>query len=232
MRRESTIEINYFYQHYRDAQTFLRFAKEERSKLKSFFARHSILSTIFASEALINKVYDEFYLGADDSKDTSIIEKLSTPEKWKLAPLVCGKTNPPGKTFERGKEPFQSFKELIKIRNDFVHAKSGVYVNAEEDGTFSWGDGPEVPYFRILPGVDYYPQTKIPKNPFETNEIHAEKALSTLKYMISKLLKFFENVFDEHWLWKCAYRTEGEENKQKLHIDWIWGGLTPSEEST
>ena len=50
------VEINFFYLHFRDAETFLEFASEEKSPLISFYARHTILSSVFAAEALINRL--------------------------------------------------------------------------------------------------------------------------------------------------------------------------------
>lgn len=226
--KNTQIEINLFYQNFRDSQQFLKLCKSEKSKLKSFYSRHSILSSVYASEALINKIYDKFYLGKIDSKISNSVERIPTAEKWILAPLVCGVENPPGKTFNRGEEPFQSFKEIIKIRDSLVHPKPGIFVEAEEDGKISWQSGPEdVPFFKIKPGVDYWAHTKIPKNPFEMNEIHAEKSISTITEMIKILIEFFEGVFDEKWLFECAYRSEGDADFQNIHIDWIWGGLTP-----
>jgi len=228
MNNRSKIEINYFYQHKKDADQFLSLAKKENTKLKSFYARHALLSSVFASEALINRVYEEFYCAGSEERCLKTIEKLSIQEKWMLAPLTCGKGKPPGEIFKQDEEPFQSFNELVKIRNNLVHPKPGVFVDTEEDGKIEWIDGPTVPNFRAVPGTNFYPQTRIPKNPFEFNEEHAEKSIKILEDMVNILLGFFKDVFNENWLFECAYKIG--EDEIALNIKHVWGGLTPIED--
>ena len=209
MRNTAVIELNLFYQHIGDAKAFLRLASAEASNLKSFYSRHAILSAVFASEALINRVYAEFYLGKTDKGLSESIDRLPFADKWLLAPLLCGGNSSPGKTFDRGAQPFQGFRELIKIRDSLVHPKAGLFVDAEQDGTISLGDGrKEVPYFRVLPDRHLWPQTGIPKNPFEMNPLHGEKAIHIVEGMIDCLLDLFRGVFDREWLMRCEFKAK------------------------
>ena len=85
------VELNFFYLHIHDAEKFCDLTEKETSKLKSFYSRHAILSVVYATEALINRVLDDFLL---PSLSTKNIEKLSTFDKWMFAPFVCGKEIP------------------------------------------------------------------------------------------------------------------------------------------
>jgi len=219
------IELSLLYMHLRDARKFDNLAKSEKTKLRSLYARHSTLSVVFALEAIINRVYDDFYL---NQVKPNPFEKLNLIEKWIVAPLVCGKDKPIGKKFDRSKEPFQSFEELIRIRNWFVHPKPGDYVPAVET---PWTiliemDSLEVQGIEIKVGSTW-PQTKIPKNPFELTGEHSEKALKTFDMMKNELLEVFKGIIDEKWLWKIRKKSI---KTDMVDIDNLWGGYTPEPE--
>ena len=102
------IELNFFYMHYNDAQKFAEWSVSQREGdvNPSIYVRHAIISTVFASEALINRVLSEF---SADPVVSEALEKAGILYKWCIAPFVCGDA---GQTaFDRGAEPFQSFKE-------------------------------------------------------------------------------------------------------------------------
>ena len=157
------VELNFFYLHIHDAEKFCELALKETSKLKSFYARHAILSVVFAAEALINRLLDDFLL---PSISTKSIEKLSTFDKWIIAPFVCGKEISVSTPFSKSKEPFQSLKELIRIRNWLVHPKPGKYLDAQksEDTILMAQTGQEIPWVDTLHG-DQWPQTGVALNP-------------------------------------------------------------------
>ena len=117
--------------HYNDAKQFVKWAFEARDgKVNpSIYVRHAIISVVFASEALINRVLAEF---ATDSSVSVILEKSSILDKWYLSPFLCsGNTKPV--PFDKGAEPYQSFKELIQIRNWLAHPKVETFLKAELD---------------------------------------------------------------------------------------------------
>lgn len=163
------VELNLFYLHIRDAEKAQEYAAQEQSKLKSFFARQSILSTMFAFEALINKVYADFH-----PKTGYFIPAIKTP--WSIT--VMGKNNK------------------------------------------------EVPWIETQSGP-VWPHTHIPKNPFELNKEHATKALQCFRDMLKELLRLFEGVFLEDWLWEMKLKEIDSGKIERVSIDSLWGGYTP-----
>ncbi len=218
------VELSFFYLHINDAELFCKLAKAETSTLKSFYARHAILSVVFATEALINRVLDDFLLPGISTKN---IEKLSTFDKWIIAPFVCGKKIPVGTPFDKSKEPFQSLKELIRIRNWLVHPKPGEYLDAQKtNDIITMADtGQEIPWIDTLQGRQW-PQTGIALNPFEIDENDAQKAFDTLNLIVKELLSIFYEIIDEEWLEKINLETKNGE-KEKISLDSLWGGYTP-----
>ena len=71
--------------------------------------------SVMTLEAHINAIADSRF----NNTTQSHFDRLSLEGKWLLAPklLVLGQV------FDTGKEPFQSFKKLIKRRNGVVHTK-------------------------------------------------------------------------------------------------------------
>jgi hypothetical protein len=214
--------------HYKDALKFHELAVNENSKLKSLYVRHSIISVVLALEALINRVLFEFCIF---KSHIDTFEKLSIVEKWLTCPLVSGKEFPVGKTFDQSKEPFQSFKELVNIRNWFVHPKNTEFIPAtktpwtihveETDKTIPWVETEK---------GDVWPQTKIPRNPFELVELHSEKAIKVFESMKDNLLELFKDTFDEDWLWTLKLITTEEIKTELISIDSLWGGFTQDSE--
>lgn len=221
------VELNFFYMHYNDAVTFHKLAKLEKTKLKSLYARHSILSVVFSLEALINRVYAELYIG---NVPIEQIDKLETFNKWLIAPFLCGKDNKTiGKGFDKSREPFQSFKELLAIRNFLVHPKADKFIPAiKQDATITILETKqEVPWFETLKGKKW-PQTKIPLNPFEIDETHSEKAITILDSMKDYLLSLFKDIIDFSWLFTLDVRLErSKEGEERILIQSLWGGYTP-----
>lgn len=213
--------------HLRDAKKLNEFAEQEKSILKSLYARHSIISSVFASEALINRFHSEFYI---PSSGKNFWEKASLFEKWYMVPMVCGLDKPPGITFQIDREPFQSFRELIKIRNWLLHPKPGNYFPAFANGTIQIkGENPEtVPWVDVLKG-NKWPQTKIPINPFELSSADSKKVLNILIQLISKLFKTFKGIVTESWLNSVGFIDIRKDEKRQLTIDSLWGGYTPEE---
>lgn len=221
------VELNFFYMHFRDAQKLHEFSEQEPTKLKSLYARHAIISIVFASEALINRIFNDFYLPDDGKK---VIEKSSLLDKWFMAPLLCGKNEPPGIKHSFSKEPFQSFKELIKIRNWLLHPKPGLFMPAFSSGfILDRETNIAIPWVDVLKG-DKWPQTKIPLNPFEISSVDSLKAINILDELIKWLLNCFNGTIDENWLFSIDFIDKRDSKIDKLTVDSLWGGYTPSEE--
>jgi hypothetical protein len=222
-------ELNFFYMYLRDAEKLAEWADEadkHKSKLRSLCVRHAILSVVFASEALINRVLDAFYLAGSGK---NIIERFSITEKWKVAPLVCGKRRPGEKTFDASAEPFQSFAELITIRNWLVHPKAGEFVDArhKQGETITvMSTGEVLPWVDVLKG-QLWPQTRIPKNPFELSGDHVRKAIEVLDKMVKQLQVYLNGAITEEWLDEIGLRVKGTPEQKQVAIDSLWGGYTP-----
>lgn len=77
------------------------------------WACSSIISSAIGCEAYIN----EFMMERIDEWES--LEKLGPKNKWIIVAKMIT-----GKTFDKGKEPFQSFSKLIRLRNDLVHFKT------------------------------------------------------------------------------------------------------------
>lgn len=226
MEQKFDVELNFFYMHYNDAKMFAKWA-EKRQKDEdanpSIYARHSIISTVFASEALINRVLNEF---AKDSNIFEILEKASTLDKWYLAPHLCCAEESAPNPFDKSAEPYQSFKELIQVRNWFAHPKVEVFLSAksEPNSTISVGQSKEeYPWLEMLKG-EHWNQTKIPKNPFEFEYTHANSAIHILDAMIEALKSKLNGQVYDGWLDVITVKDKEGLHKYKAPVFTIWGG--------
>lgn len=218
------VELNFYYVHYNDAKTFTGWAAENRQGgvNPSIYVRHAIMSVVFASEALINRVLVEF---GSDSHLGEILEKTSILDKWYLAPFVCVGSNQ-ATPFDRGAEPYQSFAELIQIRNWLAHPKVNFFLNATLDPKSSISDstsGEEYPWLEMLKG-ERWAQTKIPKNPFEIDHTHAAAALQILDDMTQALSEKLSGRIHDGWLNLITVKDDAGLHYYKAPVLSIWGG--------
>ena len=218
------VELNFFYMHYNDAKQFTKWAFEgiDGSVNPSIYVRHAIISVVFASEALINRVLAEF---ATDATVSEILEKASILDKWYLSPIICSGGAQPA-PFEKGAEPYQSFKELIQIRNWLAHPKVETFLKAEIDPKSSISIGSsneEYPWLEMLKG-EHWPQTGIPKNPFEINYTHAQASLKILDSMIEALSTRLSGQLHEGWLDLVTVKDDEGLHQYKAPVFTIWGG--------
>jgi len=220
------VELNFVYLFRNDAKALTLMASKESSKLKSLFARHSIIASIFAAEALINRVFDDFYIPGAYEK---LERKIGLREKWILAPLTCRLNG--NVTFDQSCVPFQWFNELIEIRNWFVHPKVDQFVPAqlERNSIITLENGNEIPWVTVLKG-DVWANTRIPKNPFELTAEHSEKAISIIDSMIKELQKFMPDQITDDWIKKVEFKSGDQTKNFELTIDSLWGGYTPERE--
>lgn len=217
------IELNFFYMHYNDARKFAEWAasQHEGDVNPSIYVRHAIISTVFASEALINRVLSEF---SADPVVAEALEKASILDKWCIAPFVCG--DAAQTAFDRGAEPFQSFKELIQIRNWLAHPKVEIFLKgkAPPNSTISISGKPEeYPWLEILKGESWR-QSRIPKNPFELDHTHATAALSILDKMILELSGRLSGRLTDDWQNEITVRDAEGTRTYKAPVYTIWGG--------
>jgi len=220
------VELNFFYMHYNDAKTFARWCKEfedNDSVHPSLHGRHAIISTVFASEALINRVLNDL---TADKNVFRALEKTSTLDKWYLAPFVCSGDGYDSMPFDMSAEPFQSFKELIQIRNWLSHPNVEVFLTAMSppNSTFSDADSMKsYPWLEMLRG-EAWCQTGIPKNPFEINASHAESAIKTLDLMICALKERLHGQLYDEWLDEIVVQDTHGLHKYRAPVFTIWRG--------
>jgi hypothetical protein len=219
-----SVELNFFYMHYNDAKKFAEWASaHDGGKVHpSIYVRHAIMSVVFASEALINRVLAEFGRAPGLSE---VLDKASILDKWYLAPFLFAANVTPI-PFDRGTDPFQSFKELVQIRNWLAHPKVDNFFDAELDlkSTISVGvSNEEYPWLEMLKGKAWS-QTKIPKNPFELDCTHAQSALRILDSMISALRSSLHGQMHEGWLDLITVKDFAGLHNYKAPVYTIWGG--------
>lgn len=226
MEQKFDVELNFFYMHYNDAKLFAKWAEEKQQDKEvnpSIYARHAIIATVFASEALINRVLCDF---SSDKNIYVILEKASTLDKWYLVPhLCCGEGNTP-EPFDKGAEPFQSFKELIDIRNFLAHPKVEVFLSAksEPNSTISIGHSKEeYPWLDMLKG-ETWNQTNVPKNPFEIDHTHAYASIKILDSMIEILKDKLHSQIIEGWLDQITVKYKDGLHYYRAPVYTIWGG--------
>ena len=227
------VEVNFFYLHYHDAQKLTEWAEAEGTKLRSLYARHALLAVVFATEALANRLLNQLPL----SKVAAVgIERLGIREKWSLIPFLLTGRPEAREWFDASKEPFQSFAELVQIRNWLAHPKSGEYVAAIYDGrstisVFDEDFDPEtervVPWIETLKG-GHWKQTRIPLNPFEWTAQHARVATKVLDSIVEELKEVLGGILTDEWLWEIDLKSKADGKVSRITIDSLWGGYTPS----
>ena len=216
------VSLNFYYLFKNDSLHLAESAEKEQSKLKSVYARHSILSAVFASEAFINRIFDDFYVPGG----YKLIErKMPLEEKWMLAPLTC-RPDPDG-TYDRSAQPFQSFSELIKIRNWFAHPKSDNFFPASLDSnsTITTENDEEIPWISVLPG-SIWDMTQFPKNPFHLNEDHARTAIHIVDEMVSTLKVFLPEQVTDKWIRGIVFKASDSSLEIQLTHDSLWSGYS------
>ena len=192
------------------------------------YARHAILAVV-AGEALANRLIDDFSQLPSKGK---YLDRLGICEKWIVGPFLSGKDQPAARTFDPGAEPFQSFAELVKIRNFLAHPKGGLFLNASVDGSTITliPEGYDVPWVDTLEGPAW-PQTKIPMNPFELRGEHAAAAVRVLENIVAELKRLQPEIATKAWLEKVVLRNKETDEQEELTVDSLWGGYTPDPDS-
>jgi hypothetical protein len=137
---------------------------------------------VFSLEALINQVLASFSMVPQASHD---VDRVPLVVKWQLAPRLCGRDDK--SPFDLGREPFQSFKELVKYRSDTVHPQPRQLGGTLLSNAAFDHDPTE------------YPQTKIPKVPQLVASQHVRTAREVVDRMIEWLALAFPEVTPE-WL--------------------------------
>jgi hypothetical protein len=200
------VELNFYYIHRKDAFVLTDISEKERTKLRSLYARHAIISVVFAGEALISRL----------SREYRYHSKQLFPQR-------------PEKKYAK----FPDFQELVDIRNWFVHSsdrrKDQRFVEASMDGSSTITleeTGEEIPWIDVREGATW-PRTSIPLNPFELTADHAKEAIRILDDMVSKLKGYLPDIFADAWLDQIKLCEKQSQTDKQISVDNLWGGYTP-----
>lgn len=191
--------INSFHYLYDDASVLQEHANRiyDNPSADKFLAirlsRTVILLYIFSLEGLINRALDhflpqklrEFFL--DDEKRF----RFSPLDKFHLLPLLL---NEDGATFDRSRYPWSHFKELVSLRNDFVHPKHNRRAHYRLDKEDGWEWTPIALSGRGIPADSniklketIYGNTKIPKDPYSILPEHINVVRKVVDDTVSEL---------------------------------------------
>ena len=78
-----------------------------------------VKSMVFGALCLEAFIYDYAAHNFSDTYAKKYLDKLDLPSKWVIIPKLVT-----GKEFSRGSQAFEYLGELVKVRNELVHAKS------------------------------------------------------------------------------------------------------------
>lgn len=186
-------EINSFHYLYQDADYFMSVAKQ--GNIKNTFeetriARSGMLLYIMSLEALINRALGEFISEPLNSFVMEREAKFSTLEKWELLTLTEGE---PPVNIDFGKYPWNHFKELIKVRNDYIHPKHNrtAYLEAKTFSVMEYLNWKKIPKDIDIKQKDLiYVQTKLPKDPYGFRLEH----LKTVKKIVDETVSCLDKI--------------------------------------
>jgi hypothetical protein len=181
--------VNSFHYLYQDAEHFHALAKSPDAGFGGVrAARTALLLYILNLEGLINRALEQFLPEPQRQFFLDREERFSLEDKWQLLPLIAGDGGP--RAFDKSKQVWARFAELIRIRNEFVHPKHdrpAYYeaLNSTHLRPLSWKALPEG-----LPVKEtdlIYRQTQIPRDPYAVKGEHVDTAKAAVDAIVSEL---------------------------------------------
>ena len=118
------------------AYEFYKKAKQEnenKGKKELIYSAIAIILAVSSLEAYINRFGIDFLHIETSNNKIKIwkeLEWMSLEDKWIVFPKILT-----GKTFNKGENPYQTFKEIVNIRNFIVHYKAKFISPSEVEGT-------------------------------------------------------------------------------------------------
>jgi len=113
-----------------DSVLYAKYASNSNDeKLKKLLAKASILHCCLTIEALANNMVQFINLG---SKFSESVDKLDVISKFEMFSLMVKKKN-----IDRGSSSIQTFKQLIDLRNNYVHPKIKTVELNNENGNYT-----------------------------------------------------------------------------------------------
>lgn len=194
-------DVNCFHYLYQDAETFHQLAKKSSGFDATRLFRTAMMLYIISLEALANRALNAFVNEPEKDFFLEKEDKFSLEDKYYILPiLVNGKGAP---TFNTGAYLWSHFKELIRIRNDFLHPKHKRTAYCKAITTHTWEpfDWKEIPSDA---GFDenaiIYRQTEIPKDPYAIQPAHLGVVKKTVDDSVDELIKLLQGRMTRKWL--------------------------------
>jgi hypothetical protein len=202
--------INSFYYLYSDAQ-FLHNQVKAPELQRSFdrvpLSRTAILLYVFSLEALVNRALAEFLSEPLRSFIMEREDRFSLEEKWKLLPRFA--SGLPSVSFDESSYPWSHFRELVRLRNDFVHPKNDrqAYYRAFSTRRIEPLDWNQFPREMGVRETDLvYRLNRIPRDPYSILPEHVDQVKKVVDDMINELDRLLQGrVRVENWLDKDTF---------------------------
>jgi hypothetical protein len=145
---------------------------------EEIFAQAAILMLVFAAEALINSVIEDFAPVPEVFKPQ--LMRLSLTEKFAYVPALCAGTIV--QPFDPQVEPFKTFVTMVQTRHSWVHPRPA---NVTMDNLLSEASIKAVP---------------LPKLPLHARAAHADRAYSTVISLVEWLKSTMADRITDEWL--------------------------------
>jgi hypothetical protein len=181
--------VNSFHYLYQDAEYFHSQAKSKDAGFDGVRAsRTALLLYIFSLEGLINRALEAFLPEPQRQFFIDREDRFSLEDKWELLPLIAGEGGP--KAFDKSKQAWARFSELIRVRNEFVHPKHDRAAYYEALTATRWT---ALSWKRIPEGLGVkdtdiiYRQTQIPRDPYAVRAEHVDTAKAAVDAVVAEL---------------------------------------------
>ena len=171
------------------------------------YARTAVLLFVLATEALINRVLDCFVREDLPRFVKDKTSQLPLDMKWYMAPLLCADETH-HTTFQAGREPFQSFRELIRIRNSCVHP-----FPTKQSLTLLEATSESLSFISTTEPLEW-PQTKIARDAHHMDKKSASRALRVVDHMIDLLDGYLGGRIKKEGWWMAKTFTPVREAKE------------------
>jgi hypothetical protein len=181
--------VNSFHYLYQDAEHFHAQARSDDAGFDGVrAARTALLLYILSLEGLINRALEAFLPEPLRSFFLEREDRFSLEDKWQLLPLIAGDDGP--KAFDKSRDVWARFVELVRLRNEFVHPKHNRPAYYEARTTANWTplSWNAIPKGLPLKETDLiYRQTQIPRDPYAVRVDHVDTAKAAVDAVVAEL---------------------------------------------
>lgn len=193
--------VNCFNYLYKDAEVFHQWAIKSTEFDATRLSRNAMILYIISLEALANQALNAFVKEPERYFFIEKEDKFSLEDKYYILPiLVNGKG---AQTFNTGSYPWSHFKELVKIRNDFLHPKHKRMAYYKAITTQNWIplNWKEIPSDAgINENEIIYRQTQIPKDPYSIKPEHLDIVKKIVDDFVDELIRLLRSKMTKKWL--------------------------------